>query len=157
MSSCALCFLAFLIAVCTITSTFAQKVSPEPEVDPIPTTPSTAPGQYPLLFLTNAGRPPHSDTPLMPFTTLPICPKDYKTGFSIRCQPLSEQPGTVSFWVRGKLFEKEYHAPYYVSGNWKRFVGRFKELDGLEKGQGFRVTCRVRKEKKVWVYLEKSC
>lgn len=128
--------------------------------DPLPSsTPSMTPKpmrpSIPKLYLSTAGRPPFTELMITPFRRLNVCPSEYKSGFSIRCEVANA--GTVFWRVRGQLYKKEYFAPYYLSGNWRTQVGPFKGLDNLPRGARLRVACRVLTRKPVWVDLIKSC
>lgn len=79
-----------------------------------------------------------------------ICPGDYARGFSIRCDAASAVR-KARFYVDGKHARTEYHAPYYLAGNFKVFVKPWKK-----HGQGMvEIRCRLgRKEElvaRVWI------
>lgn len=133
--------------------TLVPETSVEPLPDPINQRPSP-PSQHELYFVI-AGRPPHHETPIASSSTLEICPRDYPNGFSIRCMVAKTR---VVYWrVDGKPFKREYHAPYYLGGNWRQRVRPYKGLDDMAKGSSMRVSCRVRRGRNVWVNLVKSC
>lgn len=136
------CLILFVSLYCI---THAQVSTPEPEPEPLRPT-------IPKLFLSTAGSPPFTENSLTPFRSYDICPDDYETGFSIRCEV--ENAKTVFWRVNGVLFKKEYFAPYYLSGNWKDRIGAYK---GLEVFDRIRVACRVPTRKPVWVDIIKKC
>lgn len=129
------------------------EISVGPLADPINKKPKT-PFQH-ELYLVTAGSAPQTETPIASSSTLEICPSDYPTGFSIRC--IAGNTRAVYWRVDGKPFKREYHAPYYLSGNWRDRVRPYKGLEDMDKGSSMRVSCRVMRGQNVWVNLVKSC
>lgn len=146
---------AFTLLLCclTFTSHTSAMGIPEPSSEPIPDPmPPTTKLQ---LFLSEAGKLPLSENPITPFKQHPICPTDYPSGFTVRCEVSNAEK--VLWRVRGQLFKTEYHAPYYLNGNWRDRVTAFSGIDALKKGQRVRIACLVPSQPIAWVYLIKSC
>lgn len=156
MNRTALFFCIFLslsaFALAQIEPSMVPTMTPDPlpSVVSVPTRPS-----IPKLYLSTAGMPPFTEIMITPFRRLNVCPSEYSSGFSIRCEVANA--GTVFWKVRGQLHKKEYFAPYYLSGNWRTQVGPYKGLDNMPRGARLRVACNVATRKPVWVDLIKSC
>jgi len=146
-------FLFFMSCVAT-TFVCAQDPSFAPPIDPIP-----RPATSVRLYLSTAGSAPHVEVPLISYQQTRICPSDYKSGFTLRCEvPASRSSPKAVLWrVRGVSFRKEYFTPYFLAGNWKDRVGSFDGLDEVAKGGKFRVGCQVKGRRNVWVELVKTC
>lgn len=126
--------------------------SSEPIRDPIPT---SKPSSMPRLFLSMAGKSPVNEDQVKPFIEYHICPSDYTSGFSVRCEV--RDADTVFWRVGGKLFKKEFHAPYYLNGSWRDLVKSYHGMDGLDNGGRVRISCHAPSRPHVWVDLVKSC
>lgn len=128
--------------------------SPEPSTsDPMTDSRPTVP----VLYLSTAGKRPLIETRLMSFTEVKLCPDEYPTGWTIRCDVISKPP--VIFRVMGQIYSKEYRVPYYLSGNWRDQVGDFVDegAEFLAKSNRLRIACRVRTRKAVWVDIVVGC
>lgn len=128
--------------------------SPEPiTVDPIvPSRPT-----MPVLYLSTAGQFPLTEARLKPFTDVKICPDDFPSGWTVRCDVLSRE--SVIFQVMGEVYKKEYRPPYYLSGNWRNQVGDFTKEghDFISKSHRLRIACRVQTRMPVWVDFNIGC
>ena len=116
--------------------------SPEPEMDPFV-------GRKQLLFVTPSGRDPRPMLPLTPRKKNIICPKDYQTGFNVRCV-VEPTPPKVVFRINGATYRTEKHEPFYLAGDYGGVVYRFNAK------RSFSVGCTVGR-RNVWAIVKLKC
>lgn len=141
----------FTIQLFTILSlvvlAFSQS-TPEPPVDPFtPTLDITVAGDNPVALIQAnvAGQ------------VIRICPASYPAGYSVRCN--IDTTSSVIWKIDGKLFKKEYFAPYYVAGNWDKkgsSISRVRPFT-LLADKSIIVSCKSLGKNEVSVTLMKSC
>lgn len=118
----------------------------------------------PDWYLTTAGNITSAEEfPVTSYRRFEYCSTDYPTGISFRC---ATETGpdfpTVVFRVSGKLYRKEFFAPYYLAENTRRGIikpfvyGKFRQR-GSALGPRVRLTCRVRTRAPVWVDVFDTC
>lgn len=124
------------------------QVSPEPAADPFGTT----------LDVTTAG-----DNPVITIKSnvagqvVKICPSSYPTGYSVRCN--IETTTSVTWKIDGKLYKKEYFAPFFVAGNWDEqgsTTSRVKPFTVLGD-KSIIISCKSLGKSEVSFTLMKSC
>lgn len=138
-------FLKLVTLIVFVASASAQEATAPPPSDPI------RPG-IPKLFLTTAGTPPYDETEIQSYTEYAVCPDDYPTGFSIRCEV--SNAGTVFWRTNGNIFDQQYVEPYLLAGNSENYINPYA---GLESVSRVRVACQVLTRQPVWVDLVRSC
>lgn len=122
--------------------------SPEPQVDPFtPTLDVTTAGDNPVTVIkaNAAGQ------------VVKICPTSYLTGYSVRCN--IETTSSVVWKIDGKLYKKEYFAPFFVAGNWDKqgsSTSRVRPFT-LLGDKSIIISCKSRGQNEVSVTLMKSC
>ena len=130
-----------------------------------PTTPGgkTRP-TIPSWYFTTAGNVSTAvESAVTGYRRFEYCGTDYPSGVSFRCATTTgDDFPTVVFRVSGKLYRKEYFAPYYLAGNTKRglirpFVYNSFRQRGSPQGPRVRITCRVRTRAPVWVDVYDTC
>lgn len=133
--------------LCALTSTptnAALMATPEPAMDPLATS---------QLVVTSAGRERFRSR--IPEKVLidgsRICPKDYRRGFTIRCDS-AEEVRRAKFYVNGIFLRSESHEPYYIAGNFKVFVKPWKRSSDT-----FKVVCRLGRRKEVSARITIGC
>lgn len=80
-----------------------------------------------------------------------ICPRDYPKGFTIRCDS-AQQVRKARFYINGVLFRTEHQEPYYISGNKKSLVKRWKRKMGTVK-----VSCKLGRKETVSARITIGC
>lgn len=137
-----------LFAFVLLVAVALGQATPEPQVDPFtPTLDVTTAGDNPVTVIKEnaAGQ------------VVKICPASYPTGYSVRCN--IETTTSVIWKIDGKLFKKEYFAPFFVAGNWDKkgsSISRVRPFTLLED-KSLIISCKSLGKNEVSVTLMKSC
>lgn len=141
-------FVFQVLALALLASMVLGQSTPEPPVDPFtPTLDVTTAGDNPVTVIKEnaAGQ------------VVKICPDNYPSGYSVRCN--IETTKTVIWKIDGKLFKKEYFAPFFVAGNWDKkgsSISRVRPFTLLED-KSIIVSCKSIGMNEASVTLMKSC